>query len=160
MPWILHLSDPHLGDVSPGQELDDEKVLLERQRDRETTQRVFLRTLGALKWFVEANGRPDATIISGDLTHKARKAGFDAFVTMLNEHADVFPEKKQRIVVVPGNHDGHSPARAAATMIHAAAPRTRCRQVSVRPRSPQLAHSRPMPMGANATWVAQAVSRR
>jgi hypothetical protein len=103
--WILHISDPHLGDVSPGQELDDEKVLLERQRDRETTQRVFLRTLGALKWFIERHGRPDAAVVSGDLTYQARKVGFDAFVTLLKEHADVLPEKRRRIAVVPGNHD-------------------------------------------------------
>ena len=105
MAWLLHLSDPHLGDVSPGQELDDEKVLLERQRDLETTQRVFTRTLGALKWFVDEHGRPDAAIVSGDLTYKARKSGFDAFVKLLADRSDVLPTDRERIVVVPGNHD-------------------------------------------------------
>lgn len=104
-PWILHISDPHLGDVSPGQDQDDEKVLLEGRPDRETTQRVLLRTLGRLQSFVEAHGRPAVAVISGDLTYRARTDGFAAFGQLLADRSDILPEDHSRIVVVPGNHD-------------------------------------------------------
>jgi 3',5'-cyclic AMP phosphodiesterase CpdA len=116
MSWILHLSDPHLGDVSPGQELGDNKVHLDRQRDLETTQRVFRHTLESLKSFVEQNGRPTAAVVSGDLSYQARQGGFDAFVSLMSESADVLPRSRDRIVVVPGNHDvdwGASPGTEA-----------------------------------------------
>jgi 3',5'-cyclic AMP phosphodiesterase CpdA len=103
--WILHLSDPHLGVVSPGQELDDPKVLLDRQRDIETTQRVFRRTLQSLRPFVEGRGKPDAVVVSGDLTYKAGQEGFDAFTELLADEAALLPDDRARIVVVPGNHD-------------------------------------------------------
>jgi 3',5'-cyclic AMP phosphodiesterase CpdA len=104
MTWILHLSDPHLGIVSPGQELDDPKVLLDRQRDVETTQRVFRRTLESLRQFVDGRGKPDAVVVSGDLTYKATQEGFDAFTKLLAEEVGLLPDHS-RIVVVPGNHD-------------------------------------------------------
>lgn len=104
MTWLLHMSDPHLGDVSPGQELDEEKVVLD-QPDLETTQKVFLRTLRKLGKFVEEHGKPSVAIISGDLTYQAGESGFDAFVSLLDESRDVFPDDPSRIVVVPGNHD-------------------------------------------------------
>ena len=105
MTWILHLSDPHLGVVSPGQELDDPKVLVDRQRDIETTQRVFRRTLESLRPLVTARGKPDAVVVSGDLTYKAGEQGFHAFAKLLDDEADLLPEDRGRIVVVPGNHD-------------------------------------------------------
>ena len=76
MTWLLHLSDPHLGDVSPGQPLDDEKVVLS-QRDLETTQTVFQRTLRKLGGFVNDHGKPSVVVLSGDLTYRARDDGFD-----------------------------------------------------------------------------------
>lgn len=102
--WILHLSDPHLGDVSPGQSLTDEKVVIQGQRDLETTQTVFTRTLARLRSYVDEHGRPDAVAVSGDLTYRSRASGFDAFIKLLANSKDVFPEQT-RIVVVPGNHD-------------------------------------------------------
>jgi 3',5'-cyclic AMP phosphodiesterase CpdA len=102
--WLLHLSDPHLGDVSPGQELDDEKVVLD-QRDLETTQTVFKRTLAKLGQFVETHGKPAVVVVSGDLTYRARDTGFDAFVALLAGNDDVLPADRSKIVVVPGNHD-------------------------------------------------------
>jgi 3',5'-cyclic AMP phosphodiesterase CpdA len=104
-PWILHISDPHLGDVSPGQTLDDEKQVLESQPDLETTQTVFKRTLKALGRFVKDNGKPEVVVISGDLAYQAHSSGFAAFKALLRERADILPEKRSQIVVVPGNHD-------------------------------------------------------
>ncbi|MGI8411621.1 MAG: metallophosphoesterase [Solirubrobacteraceae bacterium] len=104
-PWILHMSDPHLGDVSPGQTLDDEKEVLETQPDLETTQTVFKRTLRALGRFVKDNGKPEVAIVSGDLAYRAHPSGFAAFTTLLTERADILPDDPARIVVVPGNHD-------------------------------------------------------
>ncbi|MGO9956184.1 MAG: metallophosphoesterase family protein [Solirubrobacteraceae bacterium] len=103
-PWILHMSDPHLGDHSPGQTLDDEKEVLEAQPDLETTQTVFKRTLRALGRFVKDHGKPEVAVISGDLAYRAHPSGFAAFTELLSERADILPDRS-RIVVVPGNHD-------------------------------------------------------
>jgi 3',5'-cyclic AMP phosphodiesterase CpdA len=105
VPWILHLSDPHLGHLSPGQTLDDEKVILEGEPDLETTQRVFERTLRDLQSFVVEHGRPDVAVVSGDLTYHADPSGFTAFGALLQDRKDVLPRDRKRIVVVPGNHD-------------------------------------------------------
>jgi 3',5'-cyclic AMP phosphodiesterase CpdA len=99
------MSDPHLGDVSPGQMLDDEKEVLEAQPDLETTQTVFKRTLRALGRFVRDNGKPEVAVVSGDLAYKAHPSGFTAFTELLSERADILPDDRSRIVVVPGNHD-------------------------------------------------------
>src|SRR6266516_1121198 len=104
MPWILHLSDPHLGVVSPGQELDDSKLEIARE-DIETTQTVFRHTLESLAPYVEANGKPSAVVVSGDLTYRGTSEGFTAFAGLLREREDVLPEDPARLVVVPGNHD-------------------------------------------------------
>ncbi len=104
MPWILHASDPHLGVVSPGQELDDSKLEIARE-DIETTQTVFRHTLESLTSYVAANGKPSAVVVSGDLTYKGTPEGFTAFAELLGERADVLPDDRARIVVVPGNHD-------------------------------------------------------
>jgi predicted MPP superfamily phosphohydrolase len=103
-PWILHISDPHLGDVSPGQGLDDEKVQLKGQPDLETTQTVFKRTLQRLAPAVKEHGKPAVVAVSGDLTYRAHADGFDQFAKLLADRADLLPEPG-RIVVVPGNHD-------------------------------------------------------
>ena len=104
-PWILHASDPHLGDVSPGQKLDDDKEVLEAQPDLETTQTVFKRTLRALGRFVKDNGKPEVAVVSGDLAYRAHTSGFNAFTELLSARADIFPDDRSQIVVVPGNHD-------------------------------------------------------
>jgi hypothetical protein len=103
MTWLLHFSDPHLGAVSPGQTLDDFKVSVS-QEDIETTQRVFRRTLASLRVYVATAGRPEAVVVSGDLSYRAQSDGFEAFVGLMEEFADLFPDP-ERIVVVPGNHD-------------------------------------------------------
>ena len=48
MGWILHASDPHLGDVAAWQVLDDAKVATP-QEDLATTQSVFRRTLESVR---------------------------------------------------------------------------------------------------------------
>ena len=115
MTWLLHMSDPHLGDVSPGQKLDDDKVELD-QPDLETTQKVFKRTLRKLDRFVGEHGKPSVVVVSGDLTYQTSGTGFDAFVSLLGEHEDLLPDDRSRIIVVPGNHDvdWNEPAGTAA----------------------------------------------
>ncbi len=102
MPWILHLSDPHLGDVR--EDLDDEKSIFELSPTSRPPRRVFLRTLGSLDRFVAEHGRPQLVLVSGDLTFASRQSGFDAFkiARRTPEHLSRGP---RRIVVVPGNHD-------------------------------------------------------
>jgi 3',5'-cyclic AMP phosphodiesterase CpdA len=101
--WILHISDPHLGDVPS--KLDDDKAVIKDQPDLETSQKVFLRTLNTMVQFVEENGKPAVVILSGDLTYRNRDSGFKAFRDLLAEQAAIFPDDRSRIVVVPGNHD-------------------------------------------------------
>jgi 3',5'-cyclic AMP phosphodiesterase CpdA len=103
MTWILHFSDPHLGDVSAWQVLDDAKVATP-QEDLTTTQSIFRRTLASVREHIEAVGPPDAVVISGDLTWAHHESGFAAFVDLLEEYRDCFPAPAN-ILVVPGNHD-------------------------------------------------------
>ena len=100
MSWILHLSDPHLGDV-PGQELDDEKAKLAGQPDLETTQTVFLRTLRTIARYVREHGKPAQVIVSGDITYQSRESGFEAFKQLLADHRDILPDERANIVVCP-----------------------------------------------------------
>jgi 3',5'-cyclic AMP phosphodiesterase CpdA len=104
MTWILHLSDLHLGDVSPGQTLTDAKVIVSDQPDLETTQTVLKRALKRLEVYVGEHGAPDAVVISGDLTYQARESGFTAFRQLLDRYTYLWPDRS-RVVVVPGNHD-------------------------------------------------------
>jgi 3',5'-cyclic AMP phosphodiesterase CpdA len=103
LTWILHLSDPHLGDVAAWQKLDQAKISTP-QEDLATTQSVVRRTLASLREYIAAVGAPDAVVISGDLTWRHQESGFAAFAELLDEYADVFPDPAN-IVVVPGNHD-------------------------------------------------------
>src|SRR4051794_17018974 len=96
-PWILHASDPHLGDVG-AVSLDDAKEDFD-QPDLETTQRVFKRTLMGLRSYVDDHGRPDIAVISGDLTYQTDQSGFDAFVQLLDEAAGVLPVDRSNVVV-------------------------------------------------------------
>lgn len=104
MTWLLHFSDPHLGNRSPGQLLDDDKVGI-TQADLETTQRVFRRTLGRLEKFVTEHGKPAVVVVSGDIAYGADPSGFDAFAALIDDYEYLLPEDRARIVVVPGNHD-------------------------------------------------------
>jgi 3',5'-cyclic AMP phosphodiesterase CpdA len=101
--WILHISDPHLGDVPS--KLDDDKAVIKDQPDLETSQKVFLRTFKTIVQFVEENGKPAIVVLSGDLTYRNRDSGFKVFTKLLAERAAIFPDDPSRIVVVPGNHD-------------------------------------------------------
>ncbi|HEX4033586.1 MAG TPA: metallophosphoesterase [Solirubrobacteraceae bacterium] len=104
MKWLLHMSDPHLGAISPGQVLDDEKVRLD-QPDLETTQSVFRQTVRNLSSFVAEHGKPAVVVVSGDLSYHAEASGFVAFAELLSANAECLPEDPSKIVVVPGNHD-------------------------------------------------------
>ena len=104
MSWLLRMSDPHLGDTSPGQVLDDEKVRLD-QPDLETTQSVFRQTVRNLSSFVAEHGKPSVVVVSGDLSYQAEGSGFAAFADLVSANAECFPDDPSKIVVVPGNHD-------------------------------------------------------
>lgn len=93
----------HLGDISPGQTRDDDKLDVARE-DLETTQQAFRRTLDGLAPFVAEHGRPAAAVFSGDIAYQAGKSGFDAFRTSLNDAAGLLSTQRKHIIVVPGNH--------------------------------------------------------
>jgi 3',5'-cyclic AMP phosphodiesterase CpdA len=101
--WILHISDPHLGDVPS--KLDDDKAVIEDQPDLETSQKVFVRTLDTMTQFAKENGKPTIVVLSGDITYRNRDSGFTAFRELLTERTAILPKDPSCIVVVPGNHD-------------------------------------------------------
>ncbi len=110
--WMLHISDPHLGDV-PGK-LDDDKEIIKDQPDLETSQGVFLRTLATMAEFAVTHGKPQYVLVSGDLTYRNRESGFQEFRKLLESNPKILPEERSRIVVVPGNHDVAWDARPAS----------------------------------------------
>lgn len=103
MTWVLHASDPHLGDVG-AVSLDDAKEKFDGDEDIRTTQTVFRDTLATLVRYAEEHGPPAVAVISGDLTYAAHESGFSAFRDLLDEYPDLFPDRS-KVVVVPGNHD-------------------------------------------------------
>lgn len=102
MARILHLSDLHLGEPAPWQHLDDRKRPIIKG-DRRAQKHVLGETLKAVL-ADDAKGPFDAVVVSGDLTHECKPDGFTEF----DEVVDLLLASgvaRNRIVVVPGNHD-------------------------------------------------------
>lgn len=105
MALILHLSDLHLGARAAGEVLGDHKVEVippgERLR-RTTLIRSTLRELGGA---LASSGRClDALVISGDVTYACDPRGFELLEPTLEELGAALPPRN-RVLVVPGNHD-------------------------------------------------------
>jgi 3',5'-cyclic AMP phosphodiesterase CpdA len=99
---ILHLTDLHLAPIDSDAALGDYKEnfvpLAERQQRVES-----MRT--ALAEFARAHPEQlDAVVVSGDITIAGDESGFLRFKEVLEDLGSALPPK-DRIVVVPGNHD-------------------------------------------------------
>ena len=46
-------------------------------------------------------------MVSGDVTYRGSRSGFEVFSSLIAELSDCAPVEKERIIVVPGNHDVH-----------------------------------------------------
>jgi hypothetical protein len=114
MSLILHLSDLHLGSPSDFQLDYEDKVGLgeETGETGDTASDHLNHTLQAIGEALDRDGRKlDSIVVTGDLTKANQLDGYAAFEAVLEQLGDACPPK-ERIVVVPGNHDVDDKCRA------------------------------------------------
>ncbi len=115
MTLLLHLSDLHLAPDEDDEDLGDYKIdivpKVERQR-RVTALRQTMRALG--KHLSEAGQELDAIVVSGDITYRGSRSGFEGLPSLIHELGDQMPSQPDRVIVVPGNHDVHWETRPSA----------------------------------------------
>ena len=102
-PVILHLSDIHFGNTN-------------RYQSSEAYQTFLKRTLEDLDSFKELGVKPNIIVITGDLTEHSIKDEFklaETFLEGLINHTEI---PKEKIVIVPGNHDVNWDLCAAARL--------------------------------------------
>lgn len=105
MSLLLHLSDLHLGNTPSEDVLGDHKVEAIKETDRVKRVDLLRNTLIALAGRLRQDAEYlDAVVITGDVTTQGRPDGLSALTDMLGALGDRLPSK-DRIVVVPGNHD-------------------------------------------------------
>lgn len=102
-PVILHLSDLHFGNSN-------------RYQSAEAYQTFLRRTIESLDSFKERGVEPNIIVITGDLTEHGLEDEFklaETFLEGLIKHKEI---PKERIVIVPGNHDVNWDLCAAARL--------------------------------------------
>jgi 3',5'-cyclic AMP phosphodiesterase CpdA len=112
---ILHLSDVHLG-ATPIEDVADEyKAEFVSPEERTQRHKILRWTLEALPEALSLSGPLDAIVLSGDITVANGEEGFKQLDGLLGALGDARPAK-DRIVVVPGNHDvtWHTPSSCEA----------------------------------------------
>lgn len=106
MGTLLHLSDLHL--ASPSASFDvtgDYKVDSLPPHERQRRTDAISDTLHQLGSALAATETTlDAVVVSGDVTMQGRADGFALLTGILKQLGDALPPK-ERILVVPGNHD-------------------------------------------------------
>ena len=104
MARILHLSDLHLSTEVLNSTFGDYKSDSITPGDRLRLKEVLKWTIEKWVHSVESLGKLDAVVISGDITVRDAKDGWENFKQLLDWLNPILPEPN-RIVVVPGNHD-------------------------------------------------------
>lgn len=105
MSLLLHLSDLHLGNTADEDVIGDYKVEAIREADRVKRVGLLRNTLAALATRLrQEDDRLDAVVVTGDVTTQGRAEGLSALGDLLGALGDRLPDR-DRIVVVPGNHD-------------------------------------------------------
>ncbi len=90
---LLHLSDPQFGRHHRFGTTESFETLLARLRDD-------------LRGLREEHGlHPDLLVVTGDLAEGGRKAEFDQALHFLSELTEALDLARDRVAVVPGNHD-------------------------------------------------------
>lgn len=84
----LHISDFHFKSGDP--------------YDRDVVLNAFIRSLPTL---IERSGAPDFIIASGDIGHSGQEAEYLAASQFFDKLLDLLNLSKDRLIVVPGNHD-------------------------------------------------------
>ena len=96
--FIVHLSDLHFGEVDRAADLYVQ-LLLELKKDFD------------LATF-------DALVISGDVANKSREEGYESALSFLGKITKKFDVGREKILIVPGNHDvGRQFSKDAHTII-------------------------------------------
>lgn len=104
MATLLHLSDLHLGSAAD-EVFGDHKLEVVARESRQRRSTALAATLDSLGEALVAGGETlDAVVVSGDITYCGKPEGFDGLNTMLGHLGDALPDR-DRILVVPGNHD-------------------------------------------------------
>jgi 3',5'-cyclic AMP phosphodiesterase CpdA len=102
---LLHLSDLHLAQASSEDVIADNKWDVLELGDQQTRLGVIRNSLRALgQALTEANKELDSIVITGDVTVKGSPAGFALLDEVLDCLGAALPPR-DRILVLPGNHD-------------------------------------------------------
>jgi 3',5'-cyclic AMP phosphodiesterase CpdA len=106
MAFLLHISDLHLSTGSDEDELGDySKSEAIPAEERQTRRHMLESTLDAIRRYLGQRDIPlDALIVTGDLTYRNSASGFELLDAALGRLQGALPPK-DRIVIVPGNHD-------------------------------------------------------
>jgi len=105
VPLILHLSDLHLLPKDTDEPVGDYKRGFVPPEHRQKRVDLLVDTLHGLRVKLnEDEERLDAIVISGDVTTRGAREGFEMLPGLLGTLGDQLPDPGA-IVVVPGNHD-------------------------------------------------------
>lgn len=106
MALFLHLTDLHLSSVPDNQILDDYKSDIIPPKERETRTSALRNTLRELGRLLEGMEKKlDAVFVTGDITVANQEDGFLNFGDLLEKTLKNVLPSKDRIAVIPGNHD-------------------------------------------------------
>lgn len=102
---ILHLTDLHLDARAGRGVISDEKVSVIEEASLQKRLSSLAASLSTLRRALESEGRElDSVVLTGDITHEGRSEGFALLTGLLEHLGDKLPSK-DRILIVPGNHD-------------------------------------------------------
>lgn len=111
MATLLHLSDLHLTGLNNPVSVADHKVQVVPINVAGTRKKLLMSSLYGLGESLRENGEVlDAIVITGDITTAGADEGYDELTEVLASLETSLPEK-DRILIVPGNHDVDRDAR-------------------------------------------------
>ena len=100
MSTILHLSDLHFGEeISEGR---DAGLLTDDKGAKKLANAIHRHIIDDKNHDI---GSPNCVVVTGDLTCSAETAEFDLSEFFLYELLNLFELEKDKLVIVPGNHD-------------------------------------------------------
>lgn len=104
LPVIIHISDPHFGSFERDGKVVEMHRFIEGQYSRKLSEHLT-REFKAADGHFRFSSENLILAISGDLTYRARPEEFDRVRQFLVEVCDGIGISRERVVIVPGNHD-------------------------------------------------------
>lgn len=105
VPNILHITDLHLVSEANSPPLESHKIGLVPHADLATQHRLLRHTFESLGERLRHNSESlDAIVVTGDIAEKNNREGYQAFLALIDSLGTSKPSR-DRIMVVPGNHD-------------------------------------------------------